>query len=80
MIIPVQFISFKSLSCFQHEIREPNPITVIHPYKRFKFTVAGLFELLSVSIAQAPPANKKDDIDGIRNRMIITKKINPYIE
>ncbi len=80
MIIPIQFISFKSLSCFQHDIKEPNPITVKHPPKRFELTVAGIPERLRISNIQAPPAKINDDIDGMRNRTIITKKISPYIE
>ncbi len=83
MITPIQFqcTSFKFIfSCFQHEISVPNPITMKHPPIIFESTVAGLLERLIASNIQAPPANKNDDMDGMRNRTIISKKINPYIE
>ena len=83
VITPNQFqwTSFKFIfSCFKHEIRVPNPITVKHPPIIFDSTVAGLFERLRISNIQAPPANKNDDIEGMRKKMIITKKITPYIE
>lgn len=47
MITPNQFqcTSFKFMfSCFQHEIRVPNPITVKHPYKMLLLVVIDLSE------------------------------------